>query len=120
MRDFIIAALCLIPIQCLALTNSDIVIQVSAKIERESFPKSVEVVSFSEVNFYPADEDSSYARFGNVCGKVSVANGKDKVDLVFIAKVTEKNSIAMIETPTLYDISKQGDIARADLSKRCK
>ncbi|EPN9607684.1 hypothetical protein ACT5AF_004010 [Cronobacter malonaticus] len=102
-----------------AASDGDIVKYVESEAKESFFPKNVKVNSLADVKFYPSQEDSSYARIGNACGKVSVQNEGKSALLVFIAPVVEKANRIQIETPTLYDLDSQGEIARGDLKIRC-
>ncbi|WP_105663285.1 hypothetical protein [Cronobacter dublinensis] len=102
-----------------AASDADIVNFVKTKAKDSFFPHDVRVNSISEVKFFPSQEDSDYARIGNVCGKVSVQNAEKSGVFVFIAPIVEKASRINVETPTLYDLESQGEIARRDLKNRC-
>ncbi|WP_064511712.1 hypothetical protein [Buttiauxella gaviniae] len=121
MKKILVGFLCLLPLQAMAISNSEIVQQVTSDAKTKFFPEAVKVSSISDVKFFPEYEDSSYARIGNVCGKVIVTNGNENANIVFIAHVTEKSNVLMVDKPvSLYDMGHQADLARDDLSKRCK
>ncbi|EGT5653780.1 hypothetical protein SNN52_003794 [Cronobacter sakazakii] len=119
MRLFLVLATFLVSQAAYAASDAEIVKFVEKEAKETFFPKDVKVNSLSEVKFYPNQEDSAYARMGNVCGKASVQNASKSAELVFIAPIVEKASRIHIETPTLYDLDSQGDMARRDLKIRC-
>jgi len=120
MRTLILVGTLLAAPGVMAATDAEIVNAVKQRAESGFFPKDVKVVSVNEVKFFPDDRDTAYARFGNVCGKADVAKDDNKASLVFIAPVVEKASQISIEVPTIYDLSKQGEIAEKDIQNRCK
>nr|DAE15730.1 MAG TPA: hypothetical protein [Siphoviridae sp. ctK6H9] len=120
MRTLILLGTLLAAPCVMAATDAEIVNAVKQRAESGFFPKDVKVVSLKEVNFFPDDRDTVYARFGNVCGKAEVTKGDNKASLVFIAPVVEKASQISIDDPTIYDLTKQGEIAEKDIPNRCK
>lgn len=121
MKKLLIGFLCLLPLQAMAISDAEIVRQVKNDAKAKFFPENVKVSSLSDVKFFPEYDDSSYARVGNVCGMAAITNGKDNATIAFIAHVTEKLNILMVDKPvTLFDMEHQSDLARDELSKRCK
>lgn len=120
MRMIILFLASLIAPCVMAASDQDIVAAVKHRAEKEFFPKDVKVESVSDVRFFPTNEDSPYARFGNACGKVFVSKGDKSSSLIFIAPVVEKSSQLHIDAPTLYDLDRQEEVARSDLLVRCK
>jgi len=120
-KKILIGLMLLLPLQAMAISNAEIVQRVTSDAKTKFFPESVKISSITDVNFFPEYEDSSYARIGNVCGKATVTNGKENANIVFIAHVFEKSNVLMVDKPvSLYDMGNQADLARDDLSKRCK
>ena len=105
MRTLILLGTLLAAPCVMAVTDAEIVNAVKQRAESGFFPKDVKVVSLKEVNFFPDDRDTVYARFGNVCGKAEVTKGDNKASLVFIAPVVEKASQISIDDPTIYQYS---------------
>ncbi|EBX9237248.1 Uncharacterised protein [Salmonella enterica] len=120
MRKLILLVIILAAPCVMAASDTEIVSAVKQRAENGFFPKDVKVVSVKEVNFFPDDRDTAYARFGNVCGKAEISKDESKATLVFIAPVVEKASQISIDVPTIYDLSKQGEIAEKDIQNRCK
>lgn len=119
-KILLVATSLLLPLHVMAASDADITSLVKEKIRTDFFPEGVSIESIEDVKFFPEYEDSPYARIGNVCGKVEVSKQQNNASLVFITHVTEKSKVIMVETPTVYDMEKSIEIAREDLSRRCK
>ncbi len=115
----LISALLFVP-GVMAASENDIIEAVKSKAKQDFFPKDVKVESISDVRFFPTAEDTSYARFGNVCGKASISKEDKSSSLVFIVHIVEKSNQLHVDVPTLYDLDKQDEVARSDLQVRCE
>lgn len=103
-----------------AADDAKIIEAVEKSVKTKFFPADVKVKSVDDMRFFPTDDDTAYARFGNVCGTATVSKDGLSKKLTFITTIEEKSSQLSIETPSIYDLDNQADIAREDLKKRCK
>jgi|GEM_PF-1605797 len=121
MKKLILGAVAVVAsINCFAAEDAKIIEAVEKDVKTNFFPADVKVKSVENVRFFPGDNDTPYARFGNVCGSAIVSKGEMSKRLIFITTVKEKSSQLSIETPSIYDLDNQDEIARDDLKKRCK
>lgn len=121
MKKLILGTVALVlSINCFAADDSKIINAVVKDVKKNFFPADVKVKSVEDVRFFPSDNDTPYARFGNVCGSAFVSKGDASKRLIFITTIEEKAARLSIETPAIYDLDGQGEVAREDLKKRCK
>ena len=103
-----------------AADDAKIVEAVEKSVKTNFFPADVKVNHLEGVRFFPTDDDTAYARFGNVCGTAFVSKDGASKKLIFITTVEEKSSRINIHDPSFYDLDSNAEIAREDLKKRCK
>lgn len=103
-----------------AADDEKIIEAVEKNVKKSFFPADVKVNSVENVRFFPAGDDTAYARFGNVCGTAFVSKDGVSKKLIFITTVEEKSSRINIHDPSIYDLESNAEIAREDLKKRCK
>lgn len=121
MKKLILGAVAVVAsINCFAADDSKIIEAVEKDVKTNFFPADVKVKSIENVKFFPGENDTPYARFGNVCGSAIVSKSDISKRLIFITTVKEKSSQLYIETPSIYDLDDKAEIARDDLKKRCE
>lgn len=102
--------------------NDDFLIEKAKDVIKQEMldPSVIEKAKLSDFKFFPDQDDTEYSRSGYVCGNVAVELGDKKADLVSVIQVTERLKKVLIKDKHLYDMSKDSESDKSDISSHCK